>query len=135
MILGFNIGNTNTVMGIYDEDNPEPVYATTYPTRQTIQSDELSHIIYNTLKQWDKRLASSITGVIYSSVVPQSNTTYNKTIEELFKVTVHSITHLSKMPIRIEYDNPAQLGVDRIVNAVAAFTDYACDCIIVDIGT
>ncbi len=135
MILGFNIGNTNTVMGIYDEDNPEPIYTFTYPTRQKIQSNELSNIINDTLKQWDKHLASSITGAIYSSVVPQSNTTYNKTIEKLFTVTVHSITHLSKMPIGIEYDNPAQLGVDRIVNAVAAFTDYACDCIIVDIGT
>lgn len=133
MIVGFNIGNTHTVMGIYDVESPEPVCTFRYPTNRNITEQELSDTIKKTLEQYNRTVG--IEGAIYSSVVPQCNNAYDRACKNLFAVTAHRITHTSHMPITIEYDNPAQLGVDRIVNAVAAYNDYHTDCIIVDIGT
>lgn len=135
MVLGFNIGNTRTLMGIYDDDNPEPVYTHAYPTYHGVDSQELSHIIRSAAAQFNSDIFTAVSGAAYSNVVPQTNGLYDKIIHDLFSVTAHRIHCSSTMPIAIEYDNPAQLGADRIVNAVAAFTDYHTDCIIVDIGT
>ena len=134
MILGFNIGNTHTVMGLYNDGSPEPVYTYKYPTNHAVTQQELSDTIKNALEQYNST-SFGIKGAIYSSVVPQCNDAYDKACKNLFTVTAHRITYRSRMPITIEYDNPAQLGVDRIVNAVAAYSDYHTDCIIVDIGT
>lgn len=134
MILGFNIGNTHTVMGIYNDGRPEPVFIYRYPTRREVTEQELSDTITDAIKQFSVT-HDVIQGAIYSSVVPQCNDAYDKACKTLFTVKPHRITHRSRMPITIEYDNPAQLGVDRIVNAVAAYNDYNTDCIIVDIGT
>ncbi len=135
MIAGFNIGNTHTTMGLYEEGNAEPVYTYRYTTSRTITSQELSNIISNGCTQYHSNALNHIKGAIYSSVVPQCNEIYDSTCATLFRTKPIRISHTSKMPITIEYDNPAQLGVDRIVNAVAAHIDYATDCIIVDIGT
>ncbi len=135
MIAGFNIGNTHTIMGIYEEGNPEPIYTYRYTTSRYITSQELSDTISKGCAEYHSNTLNSIQGAIYSSVVPQCNEVYDSTCTTLFGTKPIRISHTLKMPITIEYDNPAQLGVDRIVNAVAACTDYATDCIIVDIGT
>ncbi|MCX8125041.1 MAG: type III pantothenate kinase [Spirochaetes bacterium] len=135
MFLGFNIGNTHTVLGLYAQNNPLPVYTYRYPTKREITVQELSDTIITALENYNPHATEQINGVIYSSVVPQCNQTYDTTSQNLFSISAHRITHLSRMPITIEYDNPAELGVDRIVNAVAAYKDYSTDCIIVDIGT
>lgn len=134
MIIGFNIGNTHTVLGLYDTSNPLPVFMYRYPTKRDVTVQELSDTITYAIKEYSVD-DSDIQGAIYSSVVPQCNDVYDAACKKLFSINTHRITHLSRMPITIEYDNPAQLGVDRIVNAVAATIDYKTNCIIVDIGT
>lgn len=135
MFIGFNIGNTHTVMGLYASNNPLPVFNYRFPTKREVTVQELSDTIIGAINEYSSHAVSDIQGVIYSSVVPQCNDTYDIACKNLFSISAHRITHLSRMPITIEYDNPAQLGVDRIVNAVAAYIDYKTDCIIVDIGT
>lgn len=134
MIIGFNIGNTHTVVGLYEAGNPLPVFMDRYPTKREVTVQELSDTITSAINKYSVE-AGNIKGAIYSSVVPQCNDAYDAVCKKLFSINPHRITYRSRMPITIEYDNPAQLGVDRIVNAVAAHIDYNTDCIIVDIGT
>ncbi len=134
MIAGFNIGNTHTILGLYADGNPQPLYTYRYATKRDVTVQELFDTISRAIGEYAVHTAD-IQGAIYSSVVPQCNDAYDITCQKLFSISAHRITHLSKMPITIEYDNPAQLGVDRIVNAVAAYNDYKTNCIIVDIGT
>ncbi|MEJ5361661.1 MAG: type III pantothenate kinase [Spirochaetota bacterium] len=134
MIIGFNIGNTHTVLGLYESNNPMPAFMYRYPTKRDVTVQELSDTITSAIKDYSVD-ADGIQGAIYSSVVPQSNDAYDAACKKLFSIHAHRVTYLSRMPITLQYDNPAQLGVDRIVNAVAAHIDYKTDCIIVDIGT
>jgi type III pantothenate kinase len=132
-ILGFNIGNTNTMMGIYELNKTIPVNTWTYNTDKKITPDDLGHVIKNNLSTTFKD--SIIDGLAFSSVVTEVNSAYHSMAKTFFNVNALEIKSSIKLDIKIMYDNPEELGPDRIANAEAAFKEYAKDCIIIDLGT
>jgi type III pantothenate kinase len=132
-ILGFNIGNTNTMMGIYEPDKIIPINTYLYKTDKKITSDELMFIIKKNISSFSDKI--NIEGLAFSSVVTEVNDTYHAMSESFFNLDILEISSSIKLDIKIMYDNPAELGPDRIANAEAAIKEYMDDCIIIDLGT
>lgn len=134
MILGFDIGNSNTVLGVYTGTEHLPAAVYRYRTLRDASADETGALVRQFLLHHDEA-AGEVKGVVFSSVVPELNRAYHEMSGRYFGLRALEISHRSRLSIRIRYDDPSRLGVDRIVNAEAAFHEYARDCIIVDIGT
>lgn len=132
MILGFNIGNSNTVLGLYTgtETLPRDVYR--YRTARKASADELGALVRQFLLHHG---TDAVDGIAFASVVPELNRAYHEMAARYFGSEALEIGHRSRLGIRIRYDDPSRLGADRIVNAEAAFREYARDCVIVDVGT
>lgn len=137
MILGFDIGNTNTVLGIYHDSDIVPRRSYRYRTVRNITIDELCMKVHGFLGIFEREYqnSQSVTGVVFSSVVPEVNHLYYSMSKRLFEIPPLEIDYTVKLSIRIKYTAPEQLGSDRIVNAEAAFREYGRDCIIIDLGT
>jgi type III pantothenate kinase len=132
MILGFDIGNTSTTAGVYREESISPEMVFRFPTVKQTGREELARQVRDGLKG---DTARNVTGIAFSSVAPEINRAYHGMAEQTFGVRAYEISHLSKLNFKIRYDDPAQLGADRIVNAAAAFREYGGGCIVADIGT
>ena len=129
MFLGFDIGNTRTTIGIYSQDKIIPLKLFHYKTQKEISSENLKRKI---LKEIDPANYSS---AFFSCVVPSLKETYLNLFRQEFKKDLFEISSSSKLKIKINYDNPKELGIDRIVNAEAVFNEYQDEAIIVDLGT
>ena len=132
MILVSDVGNTNIVIGIYDDKMLIAEWRlSTDPVRTAdeygIQLGQLFH--QNNLDKKD------VEGVIISSVVPNIMYSLEHMIRKYFDVTPIIIGPGVKTGINIKYDNPKEVGADRIVNAVAAHELYKKPLIIIDFGT
>lgn len=137
MFLGFDIGNTSTVMGIYQDANVMPARIFRYDTDRVMTEADLTARIKQNIEEVKAktRLYDGISGFAFTSVVPSLNPLYHAVCRNLFTFDAYEISHKSTLPVSINYDDPAQLGVDRIVNAVSTFSEYGGPAIIVDIGT
>lgn len=135
ILLGFDIGNTNTTMGIYTKDNSVPDKTFRYRTEHDITSDELGLKIIGLLNFYDKDLLNNNIEFIFSTVVSEVISQYKKVALNFFNTKALEINSKSKLNIKLNYKNPEKLGADRIVNAVSAFYEYKDSCLIVDIGT
>ncbi len=137
MILGFDIGNTNTVMGIYGDDEVSPSGMYRFRTVRDATSDEMGIMVGAFLESYRRKAkaAGNVSGIAFSSVVPEVNRLYHALAKDYFSLTSFEITCRCNLSIKIHYDTPSQLGVDRIVNAEAAYREYGKNCLIVDIGT
>lgn len=132
MILVSDVGNTNIVLGIYDEKNLIAEWRlSTDPTRT---ADEFGIQVFQLFFQ-SKIDPSEIEGVIISSVVPNIMYSLEHMIRKYFDVSPIIIGPGVKTGINIKYDNPKEVGADRIVNAVAAHDIYKKSLIIIDFGT
>jgi type III pantothenate kinase len=133
MLLVIDVGNTNTVMGIYEKKQCR--FDWRIRTARESTADEFN-VLANALfadKGIDRK---TITQVVISSVVPASVPIldgYCKTYLHLTPTWVAPESVKQLMPIR--YDNPNEVGADRIVNAIAAFDRYKTAMIIIDFGT
>jgi type III pantothenate kinase len=131
MLLVLDVGNTNTTLGLYDGDQLTHSWRLTSERQRTV--DEYGILCRSLLNLCDLQ-SDSITDMAVSSVVPPLDFTLNKMAEVYFNVQPLFISALNAgMALRI--DNPAEVGSDRIVNAVAAFEKYGGAAIIVDFGT
>lgn len=137
MILGFDIGNTDTVMGIFDEDEIVPRKRYRYKTNREETADGLYAEVHSFLRIYSEEagLESEVSGIVFSSVVPEVNERYALLSDTLCKCEPIAVSALVNLSIQIRYDIPSQLGADRIANAEASFQEYGRDCIIVDLGT
>ena len=132
MILVSDVGNTNIVLGIYDEKNLIAEWRlSTDPTRT---ADEFGIQVFQLFAQ-SKIDTQEIEGVIISSVVPNIMYSLEHMIRKYFDVSPIIIGPGVKTGINIKYDNPKEVGADRIVNAVAAHEIYKRPLIIIDFGT
>ncbi len=136
-ILGFNIGNTNTTMGIYKLNEINPVKTFTYPTDRKINTDELGNIVQNYLDSYSNNINDkiSVKGIAFSSVVTEVNKVYQVMSMASYNNEPLEIKHDIELGIKLLYENPEELGADRITNAVAAHKEYKKDSIILDLGT
>ena len=132
MLLALDVGNTNTVLGVFRAAELAAHWRLTTARDQTI--DEYGILIRNlfTLAGLEPR---EIGGVIISSVVPPLNGTLAGMAERYFGNAALFVEPGVKTGMPVRYDNPQEVGADRIVNSVAAFEKYGGPCIIVDFGT
>ncbi|MGC2321667.1 MAG: type III pantothenate kinase [Terriglobales bacterium] len=136
MLLVLDVGNTNTVLGLFAAgDGKGELLAhwrvATIPT-QTV--DEYGVLFRNLFAMADIKVAA-IRGIIISSVVPPMDSVLREVCERYFHSKPLFVEPGVKTGMPVEYDNPAEVGADRIVNGVAAFEKYGGPCIIVDFGT
>jgi type III pantothenate kinase len=131
MLLVLDVGNTNTTLGVYDGTKLKHSWRLTTERQRTI--DEYG-ILCRTLLQMYNLEPSSITDIAVSSVVPPLDFTLHKMVEVYFGIKPLFVgAENSGMPVL--YDDPEEVGADRVVNAVAALEKYGSPCIIVDFGT
>ena len=131
MLLVLDVGNTNTTLGLYD--GPKLTHSWRLTTERQRTVDEYG-IMCRTLLDLAGLDATAVTDIAVSSVVPPLDFTLHKMIEVYFGIKPLFIdTTNAGMPVL--YDDPREVGADRIVNAVAAFTKYGGPSIGVDFGT
>jgi type III pantothenate kinase len=132
MLLALDVGNTNTVLGVFRGKQLEAHWRLTTARDQTI--DEYGILTRNlfTLRGLEPR---EIGGVIISSVVPPLNATLAGMAQAYFGHKALFVEPGIKTGMPVHYDNPLEVGADRIVNSVAAYDKYGGPCIVVDFGT
>jgi type III pantothenate kinase len=132
MLLTMDVGNTNTVLGLFREKELVAHWRLTTVHNQTV--DEYGILTRNlfTLSGLDRE---AMEGIIISSVVPPVNSTLAEMSERYFHLQALFVEPGVKTGMPVHYDNPQEVGADRIVNGVAAFRKYGGPCIVVDFGT
>ncbi len=132
MLLTIDVGNTNTVLGVFRGPQLIANWRLTTAREQTV--DEYGVLTRNlfTLAGLDR---NDITGVIISSVVPPVNWTLGEMSRVYFGKKALFVEMGVKTGMAVLVDNPSEVGADRIVNGVAAFQLYGGPCIVVDFGT
>jgi type III pantothenate kinase len=132
MLLTIDVGNTNTVLGVFRGEELIANWRLTTAHQQTV--DEYGVLTRNlfTLAGLDRE---SIVGVIISSVVPPVNWTLGEMARVYFGKKALFVEAGIKTGMAVLVDNPLELGADRLVNGVAAFHKYGGPCIVVDFGT
>jgi type III pantothenate kinase len=132
MLLTIDVGNSNTVLGVFRADELIANWRLTTAREQTV--DEYGVLTRNlfTLASLDR---DAITGMIISSVVPPVNWTLTEMARIYFGKKALFVEPGVKTGMPVLVDNPLEVGADRIVNGVAAFHQYGGPCIVVDFGT
>ncbi|MCG8684248.1 MAG: type III pantothenate kinase, partial [Desulfobacterales bacterium] len=132
MLLAIDVGNTHTVMGVFNEDRLVANWRIRTERERT--SDELG-VLFNNLFATSPVAMGSIEGAIIASVVPPLNNTVDELCRRYFSLTPLFVGPGIKTGMPILYDNPKEVGADRIVNAVAAYERFKDDLVVVDFGT
>lgn len=133
MILAIDIGNTNIVVGCIDSDN-NCLFVERISTVRTKTELEYAIDIKNVLDIYHIKKAD-LEGGIISSVVPQITTVVKVAVEKILKKEVLIVGAGIKTGLNIRIDNPAQLGSDLVVGAVAGISEYPVPLFIFDLGT
>jgi type III pantothenate kinase len=132
MLLTIDVGNTNTVLGVFQGADLTAQWRLTTAPTQTV--DEYGILTLNLFTLW-KLEPATIDGIIISSVVPPLNPTLAEMSQRYFHLKALFVEPGIKTGMPVHYDNPQEVGADRIVNGVAAFEKYGGPCIVVDFGT
>jgi type III pantothenate kinase len=151
MLLVLDVGNTNTVLGVFAKDAkvPPPKSATASSDHRrdellvanwrvaTIANHTVDEygVLFRNLFAMENLEVKGIRGIVISSVVPPLDSTLRQVCERYFNVKPLFIGPGVKTGMPVLYENPAEVGADRIVNSVAAFEKYGGPCIVVDFGT
>jgi len=148
MLLVIDVGNTNTVLGVFariakvqagadanDQVRYERLLANwRVATSRTSTVDEYG-VLFRNLFAMAGLESRGIHGIVISSVVPPLDPVLRQVCERYFNLHPLFIEPGVKTGMPVQYDNPSEVGADRIVNAVAAFDQYGGPCVIVDFGT
>lgn len=132
MILAIDIGNTNIVLGCIDNRNI--LFTERISTDQ--QKTDLEHAIsVKTVLELHNIKPSCISGAIIASVVPPITSLISSAVKKITGCTAMVVGPGIRTGLNILMDNPASVGADLIVGAVAAIAEYPCPLIIIDMGT
>ncbi len=145
MILAIDVGNTETVLGLFQEPDPEagveeavsdlgPIHAWRLATDRRRTADEHAFVLQGFL---DRSLSPSdgpLRRAVMACVVPVMDRVWTRACESL-GLHLATIAAGSPLPIRLDVDDPAGVGADRIVNTLAASRLYGRDTVVVDLGT
>jgi type III pantothenate kinase len=147
MLLALDVGNTNTVLGLYrlDEDSApssarraevDPSLAAHWrvTTHRAQTSDEYGVLFVNLFNMHGISV-DQVKHIIISSVVPPVESTLRRVCEKYFHLQPLFVEPGIKTGMPVLVDNPTELGADRLVNAIAAYERYGGPCIVVDFGT
>ena len=132
MILLVDVGNTNIVIGVCKDNEYIAGWRISTDSKKT--SDEYGIQMIQLFHQSDLN-PKEVKGIIISSVVPNIMHSLENMVKKSFNINPIIVGPGVKTGINIKYDNPKEVGADRIVNAVAAHEIYRRDVIIIDFGT
>ena len=144
MLLVLDVGNTNTVLGVFakaacdgtgESRDYELMVANWRVATIATQTVDEYGVLFRNLFAMDKIEVQGVHGIIISSVVPPVDSTLRHVCERYFNTKPLFIEPGVKTGMPVLYDNPAEVGADRIVNSVAAFEKFGGPCIVVDFGT
>ncbi|MEE8242842.1 MAG: type III pantothenate kinase, partial [candidate division NC10 bacterium] len=121
MLLAIDIGNTNTVLGLFRDR--ELLHHWRIATRRDGTADEYGILLKNLFEVVGSP-RSAVTSVIIASVVPPLQPVFEELASSYFQVTPLVVGPGIRTGVPILYDNPREVGADRIVNAVAAYETY-----------
>ena len=128
MLLAIDVGNTQTVLGLYDGERM--VESWRIATERHRTGDELGALMARFVE------LEELEGVVVSTTVPQLVREYTHFVERYVQgATLLVVGPGTRTGIAIRYDDPREVGPDRIVNALAAREKYGAPCIVVDFGT
>ena len=132
MLLAFDVGNTNIVLGVFKDGKMVTNWRLETDNRKS--ADEYGMIIHQ-LFAYENLDFSEVKDVIISTVVPSIVYTLQHLSQKYFNKRAIVIGPGIKTGLVVKYDNPKQVGADRIVNAVGAHTKYGGPLIVIDLGT
>lgn len=131
MLLAIDMGNTQTALGLFDND--ELVRAWRMPTDRSFTADELHVRLLGYFRMYDMHL-NCVDAIAFAGVVPQLSRAWRTVAQRLSAEVV--VVGMDTMDVtKVHAPNPAEVGADRIANAVAAETFYGAPAIVVDFGT
>ena len=131
-LLVLDVGNTNTVVGVFQGASLRAQWRLTTNREQT--ADEYGILIRN-LFTLDGIETAQISGVMIASVVPPLNAVLEEMAKKYFRLSPVFLGPGTRTGMAIHYENPQEVGADRIANGVAAFEKYGGPCVVVDFGT
>jgi type III pantothenate kinase len=137
MLLALDVGNTNTVLGLYRLDGEKAGELAAHwrvTTHRTQTADEYGVLFVN-LFTMSGLSVDAVKHIIISSVVPPVESTLRRVCERYFHLKPLFVEPGIKTGMPVLVDNPSELGADRLVNAIAAYERYGGPCIVVDFGT
>ncbi len=132
MLLVIDVGNTNTVVGVFAGKELKAQWRLS--TNRRLTADECGIFIRN-LFSLDGIRPSEISGVMIASVVPPLNPALEEMSAKYFNHKAVFLGPGTRTGMAIQYDNPQEVGADRIANSVAAYEKYGGPCVVVDFGT
>ncbi|HXS93453.1 MAG TPA: type III pantothenate kinase [Candidatus Limnocylindrales bacterium] len=132
MLLALDAGNSNITIGAFE--GAELVRQWRLRTVPEQTSDEWGILLRNLFQPADLDIAK-VDGMIISSVVPPIDQTLALMAERYFKTQAMFVGPRTDLGLTIRYDNPNEVGADRLVNGVAGFYKYGGPCVVVDLGT
>ena len=127
MLLAVDVGNTQTVLGLFDDGELHEHWRVATEPRHT--GDELGALLGSFLER------QALAGICLSSTVPQLVREYEHFASRHARAPILVVGPGTRTGIPIRYDDPREVGPDRVVNAVAASARYGAPCIVVDFGT
>jgi type III pantothenate kinase len=132
MLLALDVGNTNVTIGAFDGQELTGRWRLRTIREQT--ADEWGILLRNLFSLSSLDLGA-VDGVVISSVVPAVDQPLTAMAERYFHREPMFVSYATDLGIKICYDNPREVGADRLVNAVAGFRKYGGPCVVVDLGT
>ncbi len=144
MLLVLDVGNTNTVLGVFDR-GPKGADSSSHQYGRLAANWRVATVVTQTVDEYGVLFRNlfamgnvevkSVSGIVISSVVPPLDSVLRQVCEKYFGASPLFIEPGVKTGMPVHYDNPAEVGADRIVNSVAAFEKYGGPCVVVDFGT
>jgi type III pantothenate kinase len=150
MLLAVDVGNTNTVLGLYRLEDDPAATTTGTPKAAGERADLAAHwritthraqtvdeygVFFVNLFEMHGMSPSQVSHIIISSVVPPLDSTLRQVCETYFHVQPLFVEPGIKTGMQVLVDNPTELGADRLADCIAAFERYGGPCIVVDFGT
>jgi type III pantothenate kinase len=127
MLLAVDVGNTQTVLGLFEDERLMDSFRLATDRNRT--GDELGVVLGSLFELED------VDGICLSTTVPALQREWERVADRWARATLLTVGPGVKTGLPIRYDDPREVGPDRIVNAVAASTRYGAPCIVVDFGT
>lgn len=141
MLVAIDVGNTQTVVGLFapgdgpGNSGPDLLYHWRIATVAHRTADELALLLDQLFQLQGLEAQESISGIAVASVVPRLRTALREMTDRWFKVDTVIVEPGVRTGMPILYDNPKEVGADRIADAVAAYEKYGGPTIVVDFGT
>src|SRR5665811_755312 len=132
MLLGIDVGNTQTVIGVFKDGRLREHWRISTERERTADEIALTLGGFLAFVGWSLDM---IDGMIISSVVPEMTRALIHMAHDILNLEPLVVESTTDIGIPILYEDPKQVGADRLVNAVAAIAKYGTPCIVVDFGT